>query len=194
MPLLKLETTVPLPEEKGKLLLAALSKAVAETIGKPEQYVMITVSQSAMLMSGKAGDAAFVDIRSIGGLNNETNRLVAQANAASLSKHGNHRSYLPDLTLSASSTARNGVVVLPRWQTGCLNFKMELRLDDASLAFNRISMPARAFETGQLSLASAACFWNVASSMPGMSADVSSSIRVMAKASPIFSKATLAPV
>ena len=78
MPLLKLETTVPLREEKGKLLLAALSKAVAETIGKPEQYVMISVSQSAMLMSGKAGDAAFVDVRGIGGLNGETNGKLSQ--------------------------------------------------------------------------------------------------------------------
>lgn len=78
MPLLKLETTVPLPDEKQKPLLAALSKAVAATIGKPEQYVMVTVSQSAMLMSGKSGDAAFVDIRSIGGLNDETNRKLSQ--------------------------------------------------------------------------------------------------------------------
>ena len=58
MPLLKLETTVPLPDEKGKPLLAALSKAVAGATGKPEQYVMVTVTQSTMLMSGKAGDAA----------------------------------------------------------------------------------------------------------------------------------------
>jgi len=78
MPLLKLETTVPLPDEKGKPLLAALSKTVASTIGKPEQYVMITVSHAAMLMSGKAGDAAFVDIRGIGGLNGETNRKLSQ--------------------------------------------------------------------------------------------------------------------
>ncbi len=78
MPLLKLETTVPLPEEKGKPLLAALSKAVASVIGKPEQYVMVTASQSAMVMSGKSGDGAFVDIRSIGGLNGETNRKLAQ--------------------------------------------------------------------------------------------------------------------
>ena len=78
MPLLKLQTTVPLSEEKGKPLLAALSKVVAATIGKPEQYVMITVSQSAILMSGKAGDAAFVDIRSIGGLNGDTNRKLSQ--------------------------------------------------------------------------------------------------------------------
>ena len=78
MPLLKLETTVALPDEKKKTVLAALSKAVADTIGKPEQYVMVTASQSAMLMSGKTGDAAFVDIRSIGGLNGDTNRKLSQ--------------------------------------------------------------------------------------------------------------------
>lgn len=78
MPLLKLQTTALLPEEKTKPLLAALSKLLAGTIGKPEQYVMITMSQSAMLMSGKAGEAAFVDIRSIGGLNGETNRKLSQ--------------------------------------------------------------------------------------------------------------------
>lgn len=78
MPLLKLETTVPLPQEKAKPLLAALSKAVASAIGKPEQYVMITASHSDMVMSGKAGDAAFVDIRSIGSLNGDTNRKLSQ--------------------------------------------------------------------------------------------------------------------
>ena len=78
MPLLKLETTVPLPDEKGKPLLAALSKAVAGATGKPEQYVMVAVTQSTMLMSGKAGDAAFVDVRGIGGLNGETNGKLCQ--------------------------------------------------------------------------------------------------------------------
>ena len=78
MPLLKLETTVSLAEEKGKPLLAALSKAVAAVTGKPEQYVMVTVSHSAILMSGKAGDAAFVDVRGIGGLKGETNRQLSQ--------------------------------------------------------------------------------------------------------------------
>ena len=78
MPLLKLETTVPLPKEKGRPLLAALSKAVAATTGKPEQYVMVTAGHSAMLMSGKSGDAAFVDMRGIGGLNGETNRKLSQ--------------------------------------------------------------------------------------------------------------------
>src|SRR6185436_17401985 len=78
MPLLKLETTTAIPDDKRKILLASLSKAVAETIGKPEQYVMVTASQAAILMSGKAGDAAFVDIRSIGGLGDEVNRKLSQ--------------------------------------------------------------------------------------------------------------------
>ena len=78
MPLLKLETAVVLPEEKRKALLAALSKTVAETIGKPEHYVMVTVSQAAMLMAGNPGDAAFVDIRSIGGLTSDVNRKLSQ--------------------------------------------------------------------------------------------------------------------
>ncbi len=78
MPLLKLETTVVLPEERRKALLAALSRLVAETIGKPEQYVMVAVSQAAIQMSGSAGEAAFVDVRSIGGLGGEVNRRLSQ--------------------------------------------------------------------------------------------------------------------
>ena len=78
MPLLKLETTVTVPDEKKKALLPALSKAVAGSIGKPEQYVMVSISQSAMLMSGKGGEAAFVDVRSIGGLNGEVNQKLSQ--------------------------------------------------------------------------------------------------------------------
>jgi phenylpyruvate tautomerase len=78
MPLLKLETTVVLSAEKRNTLLAALSKTVAQTVAKPEQYVMVTLSSATMLMSGTAGDAAFVDIRSIGGLSDEVNRKLAQ--------------------------------------------------------------------------------------------------------------------
>jgi phenylpyruvate tautomerase len=79
MPLLKLETTVALSDEKKKTLLGSLSKAVAGTTGKPEQYVMVSISHSAaMLMSGKAGEAAFVDIRGIGGLSGEVNRKLSQ--------------------------------------------------------------------------------------------------------------------
>jgi phenylpyruvate tautomerase PptA (4-oxalocrotonate tautomerase family) len=78
MPLLRLETTVVLTDDKRKALLASLSKIVAETIGKPEQYVMVTISPAAILMSGKPGDAALVDVRSIGGLSGDVNRRLSQ--------------------------------------------------------------------------------------------------------------------
>ena len=78
MPLLRLETTVALTEDKQQALLASLSKTVAEAIGKPEQYVMVASSQAAMQMSGSSGDAAFVDVRSIGGLTGEVNRKLSK--------------------------------------------------------------------------------------------------------------------
>jgi phenylpyruvate tautomerase len=78
MPLLKLETTVSLTDEKRASLLPALSRIVAETIGKPEQYVMVTANQVSILMSGKSGDAAFVEVRSIGGLGGDVNRQLSQ--------------------------------------------------------------------------------------------------------------------
>jgi len=78
MPLLKIETTVTLSEDKRNGLLTSLSKLVAGTIGKPEQYVMVAISQTAMVMSGKQSDAAFVDIRSIGGLSSDVNRKLSQ--------------------------------------------------------------------------------------------------------------------
>ena len=78
MPLLKLETTVELADDKKKTLLASLSQIVAGTIGKPEQYVMVVISSAAMFMSGKPGDAAFVDLRSIGGLNGNVNQQLAR--------------------------------------------------------------------------------------------------------------------
>lgn len=78
MPLLKLETTVTVSEDKRKALLSSLSKVVAGTIGKPEQYVMVTIGQASMIISGRPGDAAFVDIRSIGGLSGDVNRKLSQ--------------------------------------------------------------------------------------------------------------------
>jgi len=78
MPLLKLETTVALADDKKPALLASLSKIVAGTIGKPEQYVMVVINPAAILMSGKPGPAAFVDIRSIGGLGGNVNQQLAQ--------------------------------------------------------------------------------------------------------------------
>ncbi len=86
MPLIKLQVSVPVPEAQRAELLSALSKLAGEAIGKPEQYVMAAVEESAILMSGKPGPAAFADVRSIGGLSSKVNRELSQKLCALLSQ------------------------------------------------------------------------------------------------------------
>jgi|SRR5690242_6593316 len=111
MPLLKLETTVVLNGEKQAALLAGLSRIVAETIGKPEEYVMVTVNPAAMMMAGKSGDAAFVDVRSIGGLGDDVNRRLSQKICALLQQSlgvSPNRCYLNFTELEAGNWGWNG--------------------------------------------------------------------------------------
>ncbi len=77
MPYVKIATSVTLDEGRRQELLASLSKMIAESIGKPERYVMVTIDTESMMMSGKQGDAAFADVRSIGGLNRDVNGRIA---------------------------------------------------------------------------------------------------------------------
>ncbi len=78
MPLLALQTSVTLSNQQRYDLLAPLSQIVAECIGKPERYVMVTVSTVAMRMDGSEGPTAYADIRSIGGLNPAVNRKLSE--------------------------------------------------------------------------------------------------------------------
>ena len=111
MPLLKLETTVTLTDEIRTKLLAALSKCVVEAVGKPEQYVMVTVSPAAILMSGQEGPACFVDVRSIGGLSGTVNRKLSQMVCRTLNEMlavPANRVYLNFSDVAASNWGWNG--------------------------------------------------------------------------------------
>lgn len=77
MPMLALQTSARLSNQQRYNLLAPLSKILAEGLGKPERFVMISISEAAMLMSGAEAPAAYVDIRSIGGLDAEVNRKLS---------------------------------------------------------------------------------------------------------------------
>ena len=78
MPLLKMHTSIPVPEEKKEGLIKALSTITAESIGKPESYVMVVLAEGAMSMGGETGPAAFADVRSIGGLSGNVNKEISQ--------------------------------------------------------------------------------------------------------------------
>lgn len=73
MPLIKIQAE----KEVSSTVLAALSKIAAETIGKPETCVMVCASKADVMMSGSTGDAAFVEVKSIGGLSRHVNEKLS---------------------------------------------------------------------------------------------------------------------
>jgi phenylpyruvate tautomerase len=86
MPLIRMETSIKIPEEKKPDLMSALSKIAAEATGKPETYVMTILAEAAMSMAGKTGPAAFLDVRSIGSINKKVNTRICQEVVALLDK------------------------------------------------------------------------------------------------------------
>ncbi len=78
MPLIKVHTSVPVADDRQAELLPQLSQLLVESIGKPEQYVMAVLEPAAIRMSGQTAPAAFVEVRSIGGLNGEVNQKICQ--------------------------------------------------------------------------------------------------------------------
>jgi len=67
MPYLNIVTNSGVGGEAGRMLIAAASRAVAETLGKDERYVMVTLEAGTpMLFGGDDAPAAFLDLRSIG--------------------------------------------------------------------------------------------------------------------------------
>lgn len=78
MPLLKLQTSVMLDETRKTSLAKALSALTAKVIGKPESYVMVVIAEATVSMAGEVAPGAFVDVRSIGGLNPSVNGRLSQ--------------------------------------------------------------------------------------------------------------------
>ena len=78
MPLVQCTTNASMTDDQRGVLAVALSKAVSEIIGKPEDYVMVTLQPGTVSMAGEVEPAAMVDVRSIGGLSAELNRRLSE--------------------------------------------------------------------------------------------------------------------
>jgi len=66
MPLLKIETTVPLEDDRSRALASEAVCAVAETTGKPSSVVMVTVhAGSSMSFGGDTESIALFEVRGI---------------------------------------------------------------------------------------------------------------------------------
>ncbi len=78
MPLIKVQTSAKI-QDKASLALE-LSKICAQIIRKPESYVQSIVEDDAVIsMGGTIIDSAFVEVKSIGGLNSSVNKELSLA-------------------------------------------------------------------------------------------------------------------
>jgi phenylpyruvate tautomerase PptA (4-oxalocrotonate tautomerase family) len=111
MPLVMIKSNAELGAEAGEALAGKASGVVAEVIGKPEQYVMAVYQQADMVMSGEGGPAAFLDVRSIGGLSGSVPADLSKKLSDLLEAETGipaSRVYLNCTDVSASSWGWNG--------------------------------------------------------------------------------------
>lgn len=67
MPYLAITTNAPLSAECESALAAEVSKILADELGKPQSYTMVSVQPTrAMRFAGSEEPAAFLDLKSIG--------------------------------------------------------------------------------------------------------------------------------
>ena len=67
MPLLKIQTNVVLAADAGKSLVSEASRAVAEMLGKPERYVMVSLEfEATMAFGGDTSPLAYLEMKSVG--------------------------------------------------------------------------------------------------------------------------------
>jgi phenylpyruvate tautomerase PptA (4-oxalocrotonate tautomerase family) len=64
--------------EKKRNLVTSLSNIVSQATGKPQQYVMATITDAQISMAGETGPAAFIDVRSIGSINKQVNQCISK--------------------------------------------------------------------------------------------------------------------
>jgi phenylpyruvate tautomerase PptA (4-oxalocrotonate tautomerase family) len=87
MPYVQIITSAQLTDSENNNLLKDVSAKVASIIGKPEQYVMVSIIKAPMIMSAGIDDAAtFIDVRSIGGLTRDVKIRLTRALTESVGK------------------------------------------------------------------------------------------------------------
>jgi len=79
MPMLKIQTNTPVAEENRKALASLASGTVAELLGKPERYVMVSIEENpSMLFGGSDAPLAYLELKSIGLPDSQTSEFSAR--------------------------------------------------------------------------------------------------------------------
>lgn len=83
MPMINLKSSCEIPAD----LLKEISEMIAESIGKPEQYVMVVSDKADLMMSGTVGDAVCAEVKSLGGLDRVVNHAITMKLCVLLNDH-----------------------------------------------------------------------------------------------------------
>lgn len=87
MPIIQIATAIELGRDKVNTIEQDLCAVIGSTLSKPREYIMV-VFQHAHVEFGNSDDpAAFVDVRSIGGLTPVSNARLAREISAVIEKH-----------------------------------------------------------------------------------------------------------
>ncbi len=111
MPLVKILTSATVDPERRDSLCGDVYRAITEVTGKPERYTMVTVETGCVLLGGKAGPGAFVDVRSIGGLTADANQKLAERICRTLKEVLGvppDRVYINFIEIAAANWGHNG--------------------------------------------------------------------------------------
>jgi len=112
MPLIKLQMSNKCSQKTKEELCCALSKICAKGISKPESYVASLVEDDATIaFGGNIQNSAYVEVKSIGGLNGSVNSDLSAAICECLeAKVGipGSRTYINFTDIPASSWGCNG--------------------------------------------------------------------------------------
>ncbi|HOK04198.1 MAG TPA: phenylpyruvate tautomerase MIF-related protein [Victivallales bacterium] len=115
MPLIKIECNGDLTEEKKEKISLKASKICAETMGKPESYVMSIIRDKFFTaIGGRITPCAFVEVKGIGGFSPEINKKLSQKICSLLRE---------ELNISPSAVYINFTNISPSdWGWNCSTF------------------------------------------------------------------------
>ncbi|BBN13637.1 phenylpyruvate tautomerase [Marchantia polymorpha subsp. ruderalis] len=112
MPMLNVNTNVPLDAVVISDILKDASKAIARLLSKPESYVMISIRHGVpMSMGGSEEPTAYAELISIGGLTPPNNKKISAAISEILEKKASidpGRFYLKFTDVKGSDIGYNG--------------------------------------------------------------------------------------
>jgi phenylpyruvate tautomerase PptA (4-oxalocrotonate tautomerase family) len=87
MPTLLIKTTAEIATERRKVILEAVSAAVAEQLGKPESYIMVVLETDCDILFGADDSpAAYLELKSLG-LPEDRTAALSQGLCALLGRH-----------------------------------------------------------------------------------------------------------